>query len=132
MTVIGGCSSPPPAPQPPGALPPNTMHVTINGADAGTRHDVRCSQSSWLHTIESGDQKSGVTAMVELGDKTSAQAVAIRDLGGFTGSYWAGSVGNAEAVMLGNTYKLTGTAHGSSTDKPNTEASATFEIRANC
>jgi ipoprotein LpqH len=130
---IAGCSSEPPAaPQPPGSLPPNTAHITVNGKDAGTITNLRCRQTSKIYTIETGNPQAGANAMIEFGDKVTAQSVEIRNLAGFTGSYWEGTVGNGEATMLGNTYKITGTAVGSNTDKPNAQISVPYEIRANC
>jgi lipoprotein LpqH len=131
---IGGCSSSGPAdtPQPPGGLPPNTVHVTVNGQDAGTSKHVKCGQTTQLYTIESGDQNAGVTAMLRFGDKVTAQSVEIRNLAGFTGSFWEGTVGKGEASILGSTYKISGTAVGANNDKPNAQINAPFEIRANC
>ena len=131
---IAGCSSSPPEQQQPaGSLPPNTAHVTVNGKDAGTSHDLVCGQQDWLHTIETPNKASGFTATIELGpQKPAAKSVEIRNLGGFTGSFWAGNVGKGEASMLGNTYRISGTAEGNATDQPSKEVTATFEIKANC
>jgi ipoprotein LpqH len=130
---VAGCSSAPKEPpQPSGALPPNTAHITVNGQDAGTTHNVKCDQVEWFHTIETGTATSGVMAQIESGDTVTAKSVQLRSVGGFTGSFWAGKVGKGEAALLGNTFKISGTAVGSNDDKPNTPTTATFEIRANC
>jgi len=131
---IAGCSSSEPKspPQPSGALPPNTVHMTVNGHDAGTTHDVKCDQVDWFHTIDAGNPASGVKATIEFGDKVTAQSVELHSVGGFTGSFWNGTVGSGDASILGNTFRVTGTAVGANDDKPNTQTTATFDIRANC
>jgi ipoprotein LpqH len=133
---IAGCSSPPPPPpQPPGSLPPSTAHVSVNGTDAGTTHAIHCSQDDHYMTIDTGDKTAGVTAVVqsvEGGFKLAAKSVQIRNLGGFTGSYWDGLVGNAEASVAGNTYTITGTVDGFVSDHPDKRTTGTFQIRANC
>jgi ipoprotein LpqH len=131
--VVGGCSSSPPSSQqPPGSLPPNTAHVTVNGVDAGNMTNLECRQTVKLYSIKTGNADAGLSATIEFGDKITAQSVEIRNLAGFSGSYWAGTVGKGEATMLGNTYKITGTAVGSTTEKPNAEISVPYEIKANC
>jgi hypothetical protein len=116
-------------------LPPTTVHLSVNGKDAGTTHDVKCSQVDQYVTIDTGNNGAGVTAVVqsvEGGFKLAAKSVQIRNLGGFSGSYWDGLVGNAEASTAGNTYTITGTADGFNTDQPNKRTTGTFQIRANC
>jgi hypothetical protein len=130
---IAGCSSSPPeVPQPPGTLPPVTAHLTINGKDAGTTHAVSCSQVQRLWTIEAGDRASGATAIIESGDTVTAKLVEIRNLGGFSGTYWESNGGNADARIVGNTWMIAGTVDGFNTDNPTKPASGTFEIKANC
>ena len=133
---VAGCSSssksPPP---PPGSLPPVTAHITINGQDAGTAHFIDCGQLQHYFTIKTGDQAAGVTAVVESiegGDKVAAKSVEITNMGGFTGSFWQGLAGNADAKVSGNTYTINGTATGFNTDNPNKQATATFQIKAAC
>jgi ipoprotein LpqH len=134
---IAGCSSSPKEPQQPaGALPPNTAHVTINGKDAGTSHDLVCGQQQFLHMIQTANQTSGFTAMIELGpQKPVAKSVQIQNLGGFTGSFGP-NVGKADASVLGNTFKINGTAQGNASDQPPDQLpkamTATFEIKVNC
>ena len=89
--ALTGCSSGPPEYQPaPGTLVAGTAQVTVNGQDAGTTEAVQCTAAGTLTTITTGDQTAGVTAMVSNKDQLTAESVAIRDLGGFTGSYSAG------------------------------------------
>jgi lipoprotein LpqH len=146
---IAGCSSST-SPQPPGTLPADTAHVTVNGQSAGNMRDITCGQvgdgalgtknSNQYVTIETGDQTTGWSAVVQSvltpdapgGFKLATKSVEIRNLGGFTGSYWQGLTGNADAAVTGNTYKISGTVDGFNTDQPNKRATATFEIKAAC
>jgi ipoprotein LpqH len=133
VTAIAGCSSEPPDYQPPpGALAAGTAQVTINGQDTGTTDAVQCSSTGSLTTITTGDQASGVTAMVSNQDQLAAESVAINNLGGFTGSYNAGLGGTAKVAMTGRTYDITGTADGFDTAKPSFRTTGTFAIKVSC
>lgn len=130
---IAGCSSPPAySPQPPGSLPPATAQVTVNGQSAGTTRALQCTQDSWIHTIKTGDEKSGVTAVIDTGGTINATSVVITDVGDFTGGVWENNMGKAEAAIIGTTFRVNGTARGSTTANPNQQTTASFEIRANC
>jgi ipoprotein LpqH len=133
---IAGCSSSSPSPpQPPGALPVDTAHITVNGQSAGTMRSVTCSQVDQYMNIDTGDNKTGVSAVVQSvqgGFKLAAKSVQIRNLGGFSGNYVDGIVGNADATVAGNSYTISGTADGFNTDKPDTRTTATFQIKASC
>jgi lipoprotein LpqH len=131
--IIAGCSSEPAnSPQPPGALPPTTAQVTVNGQAAGTTHAVSCTQDGWMHTLKTGDEKSGVTVVVDTGDKVSAKSVVITNVGGFSGMFMVNQIGKAEASIIGTTFRVNGTAEGSPTADPNKRATASFDIKANC
>jgi ipoprotein LpqH len=133
MLAVAGCSSQPPEYQPPpGDLVAGTAQVTVNGQDTGTTEAVQCSSTGSLTIIETGDQTSGVTAMVSNEDELIAESVAINNLGGFTGSYNAGLGGTAKVTMTGRTYDITGTADGFDTAKPSFRASGTFAIKVSC
>jgi ipoprotein LpqH len=133
MLAVAGCSSEPPEYEPPpGALVAGTAQVTINGKDTGTTEAVQCSSTGWLTTITTGDQASGITAMVSNKDELTAESVGINNLGGFTGSYNAGLGGTAKVTMTGRTYDITGTADGFDTAKPSFRASGTFAIKVSC
>jgi ipoprotein LpqH len=135
LVVIGlaGCSSRPPLPpQPPGALPPLTAHVTVAGQDAGTTHDVWCTQVGWSHTFDIGDKASGTTMVVDAGNQVTARSVEIRNIAGFTGSVSAGTFGNAQATITGHTFTVTGTALGYMADQPRNRVPQQFTIKVNC
>ena len=133
VLAVAGCSSPPPEYNPPpGALVAGTAQVTVNGQDTGTTEAVQCSSTGSLTTINTGDQTSGVTALVSNKDKLTAESIAINNLGGFTGSYNAGLGGTAKVTMTGRTYDITGTADGFETAKPSFRTSGTFAIKVSC
>lgn len=130
---IAGCSSEPKSsPQPPGSLPPVTAQVTVNGKSAGTTHELSCTQDGWTHTIKTGDEKSGVTVVVDAGDAVIARSVVINNVGNFNGSVWPNEIGNADATIIGTTFRVNGTAQGATTEDPNQRTTASFEIKANC
>lgn len=130
---IAGCSSEPAtSPEPPGALPPATAQVTVNGRSAGTTHAVTCTQDGWTHTIMTGDNKSGARVVVDTGDKVNATSVVITNISDFTGTVLENKIGKAEATIIGNTFRVKGTAQGATTQNPNQVTTANFEVKANC
>jgi hypothetical protein len=126
--ALSGCSSGPPEYRPPpGALVAGTAQVSLDGQDAGTTDAVQCMVIGPLTIIRTGDQDSGVMAMVSNKDQLTAQLVDIRDLGGFTGSYNEGLGGEADVSMTGPTYQITGT-----TISPGIRPAGKFAIKVSC
>ncbi|SEH59248.1 lipoprotein antigen [Mycolicibacterium rutilum] len=136
VLVLAGCSSSPPDYTPPaGELVAGTAQVTVNGRDAGVTQAVQCNTTEWLTTITTGDQTSGITAMLSNKDELVTESVSINNVGGFTGSYTAdvgGTGGAAQVGMTGNTYDISGTADGFNTDAPSFRVPGTFAIRVAC
>ena len=133
VAAVAGCSSTiPNSHQPPGSLPFTTAQVSVNGQPASTTHKIDCSQDGWLHTLKTGDDKSGVTVVVNTGDTVRAESVVITNVGDFTGSVFQSRIGKAEAKMIGTTFQVIGTAEGATTTEPNQPATANFEIKVNC
>ena len=131
--AMAGCSSgPPPARPQPGTLVAGTAQVTINGKDAGSTEAVQCVPAGTLTTITTGDDASGVTAMVSNKTGLVAESVSINNLGGFTGSYNADLGGTAKVAMTGATYDINGTADGFNTDNPSFRTGGTFAIKVAC
>ncbi|WP_428371177.1 lipoprotein LpqH [Mycolicibacterium sp.] len=131
--TLAGCSSEPPEYQPSsGSLSAGTAQVTVNGHDAGTNTTVQCSQAGSMTTINTGDDASGISAVVDSQEDLVVRQVGIRDLGGFTGSYNDGLGGEASATMTGRTFTISGTADGFDTDEPSFRSSGTFEIKVAC
>jgi lipoprotein LpqH len=123
---VAGCSSPP------AALGGTTAKVTINGQSTGGPHAIRCSQTGWMWIIETPDETKGFKAVVDTGDTVTAQSVDFRDVGGFTGTYWKGNIGDAEVKSSAGKYTIDGSADGAFTDNPSNAVTATFRIEANC
>ncbi|MGH3676262.1 MAG: lipoprotein LpqH [Mycobacterium sp.] len=104
--------------------------VVINGQ--GDNYQVTCLQSGRAWTIETLDEEPGFTATVDTGDAVTAEAVDIRNIGGFTGTFWKDNIGEADAELGQGTFSISGEGEGSFADKPNHRVSATFDITANC
>lgn len=132
--VCAACSSEPSAaPVPEGGLAAGTAHITIDGRDGGTTHQVRCASRGFSTDISTGDEASGVTALVSGGDALTAQSVTIRDLAGFTGNYNAGlGEPDAEVSMVGPTFVITGTATGFRTDAASFTTDGKFTLKVAC
>ncbi|WP_140696672.1 lipoprotein LpqH [Mycolicibacterium hodleri] len=129
-----GCSSEPPARVDHGALPPNTARLVIDGQDMGTTRDVVCTQVGWAWTVNVGNSDSGATAVFETGaDPLTARSVRLRNIDGFSGAYWDGNRGQANASMNDGAWTITGKVEGFNTDTPSIDrAERTFTIAANC
>lgn len=125
-TVTLGCASGSAA-----LLETHAAQVLINGNDAG-RHLVECSQVQWLWNIKTLEDNPGFTAQVQTGDPVVARSVQINNVGGFTGSFWELTTGNAEASLERGTFTITGTAEGFYHHDPDERSSATFEITTDC
>lgn len=127
VCALGACSAPP------AALGTRTAEVVVNGDGNGTKYPVECSQAGWTWLISTFDEaKPGFTASIQTGDAVDAHSVQIRDLEGFTGSYWQGTVGEGKATVDGDKITITGTAEGSFADDPSGEANATYRIETTC
>lgn len=116
----------------PAALGSTTAKVIINGESTGQPHPVSCSQSGWAWTIETPDEDKGFTASIDTGDQVTVQSVEFRDIGGFTGTFWNGSIGEAEVTSERGTFVIDGSADGAFTDNPSNAVTAQFRIEANC
>lgn len=106
--------------------------LTIDGQQQGSNLALQCNQlqSSWFLTINEGEHDA--TAIVDIdGDKTSVETVTIRGFDQFSGSYWRGGDGSADATFLNRIFTITGNAAGVGTadHKPRTAA---FKIFARC
>ena len=106
--------------------------MTVNGQNIGTTEAVQCTPAGSLTTITTGDDASGVTAMVSNKTGLVAESVSINNLGGFTGSYNADLGGTAKVTMKGATYDISGTADGFDTDNPSFRTGGTFAIKVSC
>ena len=124
--VLAGCSSPP------AALNNRDARVIINGKATNALQPVSCSQTGQSWTIQTTDKEPGFTATLQLGDEVTAQAVDIRNLGNFTGTYWDDNLGKAQAKVSQGRFNVSGEAEGFFVDKPNHPVTATFDITTDC
>ena len=129
--ALVSCSDPAPAP-PTGGLSAGTAEVTVNGTRVNATHDVNCSSEGAVTTINTGDDKSGTTSAVDTSEGASVQFAQIRNLGGFTGSYWAQLDSPAKVEQTGRTFLVNGTANGFNDSNPSARISQTFSIRVAC
>jgi lipoprotein LpqH len=132
-SAAAGCSSAAPqVPSLPGALSAGTAEVSIDGGGAESTTDVRCSTTGSVTTIETGDDNAGTMSSVNSQDGLAVQFAQIRDIGGFTGSYWAELNPAAKAQLVGRTFELSGTADGFTSDNPSARTTGKFSIKVAC
>jgi len=124
--IVAGCSSPA------DALSTHDARIVINGKATNALQPVTCSQTGTSWTIKTNDREPGFTATLQAGDEVTAQAVEIRNLGGFTGTFWNGNIGKAQAKISQGKFSVSGEAQGFMVDKPNHPATATFDITTDC
>ena len=124
--AVAGCSTPP------AALGTHEAKVIINGEATNALQPITCSQNGQSWTIETVDKEPGFTATIKLGDTITAEAVDIRNLGNFTGTYWDDNLGKASAKVNEGKFTVSGEAKGAFVDKPNQSTTATFDISTGC
>ena len=102
----------------------------------GTTHTARppaCSQNHQYRTIDIKDRDGGVEAVVlTSGYRVMPQWVKIRNVDGFTGTFWEGGVGDAHADVTNDAYTITGSAYGINSSYPNKVVATEFKIIAEC
>ena len=131
--ALTGCSGgEPPRSGPPGSLPPGTAEISLAGAGLGRTDDVSCSSTGSSSTINTGDETAGTTSSVDRSDGLTVQYAQMRNVEGFTGSYWANLGSEAEVAMTQSTFLITGTATGFEENNPRARTSKTFSIRVAC
>jgi hypothetical protein len=112
--------------------PRHAARLTIDGNTHTTRPPA-CSQLQGYRTIDILDHDGRVEAVVLLsGERVIPQWVKIRNVGGFTGSFWQGGVGDAHVDLAQNAYTITGSAYGINNSNPNKVVTADFKITAEC
>jgi Mycobacterium 19 kDa lipoprotein antigen len=123
--VVAGCAQSKTTP----AKPAN---LTVDGTSHSAR-PPKCSQIQSYRTIDIRDHDGQVEAVVLLsGDRAIPQWVKIRNINGFTGSFWEGGVGSAHVDLAKNAYTITGSAYGISSSNPNKVTTTDFKISAQC
>ena len=126
VLALTACSSPEPA------LGGTTATVAIDGNDAGGTLPVTCRQTGFTWYIQTPEKEKGFTAVLATDGPAEARSVEFRDLGGFSGNFWADNFGEAEVTGSQGHYTITGTADGNFTAKPSDAVTAKFRIQANC
>lgn len=126
VALLGACTS-----RPPTELA-GSASVTVNGHERDF-HIVKCDQVEWTRMIDIGSDFARVKVVIdESGQPAIAESVHIQNLGGFSGMYYKGGDGNADASMSGDKFVISGTANGYRTDKPGEPATAPFKIVVAC
>ncbi|OBF53055.1 hypothetical protein A5756_16390 [Mycobacterium sp. 852002-53434_SCH5985345] len=112
--------------------PRKAARLTIDGATHTTRPPA-CSQNQQYRTIDIKDRDGGVEAVVlTSGYRVMPQWVKIRNVDGFTGSFWNGGVGDARADVTNDAYTITGSAYGINSSNPDKVVTTEFKIIAEC
>ncbi|OBI36976.1 hypothetical protein A5709_00965 [Mycobacterium sp. E1386] len=112
--------------------PRKAARLTIDGATHTTRPPA-CSQNQQYRTIDIKDRDGGVEAVVlTSGYRVMPQWVKIRNVDGFTGSFWEGGVGDAHADVTNDAYTISGSAYGINSSNPDKVVTTEFKIIAEC
>jgi hypothetical protein len=112
--------------------PRKAAHLTIDGSTHAMRPPA-CSQILSYRTMDIRDHDGQVEAVVLLsGYRAMPQWVKIRNVDGFTGSFWEGGVGDAHADVTNSVYTITGSAYGINSSNPNKVITTDFKITAEC
>ena len=112
--------------------PRKAARLTIDGASHTTR-PPSCSQTQQYRTIDIKDRDGSVEAVVlTSGYRVMPQWVKIRNVDGFTGSFWEGGVGDAHADVTNDAYTISGSAYGINSNNPNKVITTEFKIIAEC
>lgn len=104
----------------------------MNDAKADITNHVQCSTEGAVTTIATGDDSSGTTSAVDTSASPVVQFAQIRDVGGFTGSFWAELDPDAEVTITGRTFLVKGKANGFNESNPSARVSQPFSIRVAC
>ena len=112
--------------------PRKAARLTIDGATHSTS-PPSCSQNQQYRTIDIKDRDGGIEAVVlTSGYRVMPQWVKIRNVDGFTGSFWKGGVGDAHADVTNDAYTIAGSAYGINSSNPDKVVTTEFKIIAEC
>ncbi|ORJ58629.1 lipoprotein LpqH [Mycobacterium simiae] len=125
LVAAAGCATPQ-------HTPLGAARLTINGISHAARPPA-CSQLQSYRTIDIADRDGHVEAVVLLSaSRAIPQWVKIRNVDGFTGSFWLGGVGDAHVDVSNNAYTIAGSAYGINSANPNKVVTTDFTINASC
>ena len=131
LVLAAGCASRPVAQQQTG-LAAGTAELTVNGQKLDATHSVNCTFIQSMTTITTGTAATGSTVVLDNERGLKTNSVDIRNLGGFTGSYWRTLGRPAEVSATNRTFTITGTADGFTAENPSKRATGDFSIRVSC
>jgi lipoprotein LpqH len=127
------CSSPPQPTTPrSGELPAGMSEVGIAGQPLVTSELVRCSPAGTQTTIVTGKEGDGTISTIDSTDGLAARSVEVRNVDGFTGSYWQGLGDAPTVVQKGRTFLIEGSAMGFDAKNPSARVSQKYSIRVAC
>jgi|SRR5947209_4643178 len=116
----------------PQTTPRAAAHLTINGASHAAPPPA-CSQLQSYRTIDIRDRDGQVEAVVLYSaSRVIPEWVKIRNIDGFTGSFWQGGVGEAHVDLTNSAYTISGSAYGINNSNPNKVITTDFKITAAC
>ena len=78
------------------------------------------------------EDESGEAVVLLSASRAIPQWVKIRNVDGFTGSFWQGGVGGAHVDVTNSAYTITGSAYGINSSNPNKVITTDFKITAEC
>jgi hypothetical protein len=112
--------------------PRKAARLTIDGS-SHTARPPACHQDQLYRTITIPDRDGSVEAVLLIsGYRAIPQWVKIRNVNGFTGSFWQGGVGDAHADVTNDAYTISGSAYGINTGSPDKTVTTDFKITAEC
>jgi hypothetical protein len=131
--MIVGCSTDPGLPQlRPGELSAGTAQVSISGRPAVASESVRCVPAGAQTAITTGGEESGTAATIDTSGALTPLSVEVRNVGGFSGSYWHGLDDEPDVTLTGRTYLIEGTAMGYGEENPTERVAEEFSIQVAC
>jgi lipoprotein LpqH len=130
---LAACSSAPqPAAARSGELSAGVSEVSVAGRPSITSELVRCSPAGAQTTIVTGKEGEGTISTIDSLGGLAARSVELRNVNGFTGSYWQG-LGDAPTVaQRGRTFVIEGSAMGFDVQNPSARISQKYSIRVAC
>ncbi len=109
------------------------LHATVTVGDTTVDTLPVCTGEQWSWLIDGSQGDHSVNAAVARSEQGAvAQWVKVRDIGGFTGSYWNNGVGKATATANGTTFTIRGELYGVNAQQPNVPATEPFHLVAQC
>jgi hypothetical protein len=122
---VAGCAEPP-------SIPRAAAQLSIGGASHAARPPA-CTQLQSYRTFDIADRDGQVEAVVLLSaGRVIPQWVKIRNIDGFTGSFWQGGVGEAHVDVANSAYTISGSAYGINSRNLNKVITTDFKISAEC